>query len=213
MKFGVIGLGRFGYQLAVGLADQGMEVLAIDADENIIESIKDKVTQAICMRIANEESLLNLGIEDMNTVIVATGEDFEQSVLITALLKNRLHIPHVIARANDTVHEEILNLIGADSVVLPEQDTGVRLADKLSMPLVNLVTVEDTFAVTQLRAPSSFVGKAIGDLKPVINRKVACCAVKKGENLVIISEDYVVLENDVLVFAGDRKHLAQLVHA
>lgn len=88
MKFCVIGLGRFGYQLAKSLAEQGAEVLAIDSSESIVEAIRDRVTQAICTRIVDEDSLLEIGVGEMDTVIVATGEDFAQSVLITALLKN-----------------------------------------------------------------------------------------------------------------------------
>ena len=81
MRFCVIGLGRFGYQVATVLGENGMEVMAIDSDESIVASIKDKVTQAICIRIKDESSLRSIGVEEMDTVIVAMGENFDQSVL------------------------------------------------------------------------------------------------------------------------------------
>ena len=111
MKFCVIGLGRLGYQLATGLAENGMEVMAVDSNESIIASIRDKVTQAICLRVTDEESLRNIGVEEMDTVIVATGENFAQSILITALLKKRLNMPKVITRAIDDLHKDILKLV------------------------------------------------------------------------------------------------------
>ena len=147
MKFCVIGLGRFGEQLATSLFSYGMEVMAIDQNEEIVDTIKDKVTQAVCMRIANEEDLRSIGIEEMDTVIVAMGEDFEQSILITALLKKRLHMSQVIARSTNTIHDEILKLVGADSVVLPEKYVGKRLASNLTMPFVELIYITDNFTI------------------------------------------------------------------
>ena len=90
MKFCVIGLGRLGYQVAVTLAENGMEVMAVDSNEGIVASIRDKVTQAICMRVTDEASMRSIGVDEMDTVIVAMGENFAQSILITALIKKKL---------------------------------------------------------------------------------------------------------------------------
>lgn len=90
MKFCVIGLGRLGYQVAVRLAENGMEVMAIDKDESIIASIRDQVTHAICLQVTDEASLSNVGVDEMDTVIVAMGENYAESILTTALLKNDL---------------------------------------------------------------------------------------------------------------------------
>src|SRR5689334_14770055 len=122
MKFCVIGLGSFGRQVATVLAENGAEVMAIDSSQTLVAAVRDSVTQAICMRITDEASLLSVGVDEMNTVVVAIGESFAQSVLITALLKKRLQIPYVVARAIDSVHYDVLLLVGADQVVLPEQE-------------------------------------------------------------------------------------------
>lgn len=132
MKFCVIGLGRLGYQVAIGLAEKGLEVIAIDKDEAIIATIADHVTHAICMHVADEHALRSVGIDEVDTVIVTMGENLAESILVTALLKKRLNIPTVIARASNEIHRDILKLVGADEVVLPEREVGIRLADSLS---------------------------------------------------------------------------------
>jgi len=212
MKFCVVGLGRFGYQLAVSLAKHGMEVLAIDQDESIVTSIKDKVTQAVCLKATDEESLRSVGIEEMDTVIVAIGENFEQSILITALLKKRLTIPYVIARSTTAIHDDILKLVGADKVVLPERYLGKRLAINLSLPFVELIHITDTFSLTQLKAPKFFISKTIEELNLRKTRRITCVAVKKGTEIVLVEGDYIIMENDVLLLAGENKHLAAMVH-
>ncbi len=132
MKFCVIGLGKFGYSVAVTLANRGMEVIAIDSDMQIITSIKDQVTHAICMRVTDEASLKSIGIEHVNTVIISIGDDFAQAVLTTVLCKEKLGIKHVVARTTSELKKEVLRLIGADEIIMPEQEIGVRLALSLS---------------------------------------------------------------------------------
>ncbi len=210
MKCTVIGLGRFGYQLAVSLADQGMEVMAIDSSESIIASIRDKVTQAVCLRVTDEESLLTLGIEDMDTVVVSMGEDFAQSILITALLKKHLNVKNVIARAVNKIHENILMLVGADRVVFPERDLGIKLANNLTFSLIEFFQVTERFAITEIITPKSFIGKTISELQLKKSRQVSCIGVNKEGEISLISPDYVVQEKDMLLFAGKNDKLAEL---
>ena len=115
MKFCVIGLGRFGYQVATVLSENGMEVLAIDSNESIVASIRDSVAHAIVMDVTDEASLRSVGVDEIDTVIVAMGEDTSESILITALLKKHLKTPYVITRAIDDIFNWILLLlVGAD---------------------------------------------------------------------------------------------------
>lgn len=212
MKLCVIGLGRFGYELALSLANQGNEVLAIDQNEHLIESIRDDVTQAICAQIRDEDSISNLGIDEVETAIVAVGEDFAQSVLITALLKKNLNIPHIVARATNRIHENILSLVGADSVLVLEREMAERLANKLSMPLGELIPIAQTFSAIKIKAPKRFVGKTIKEISSSKSQRVSCSAVEKGKEMVIINSDYIILENDILLFIGERNALATLAH-
>lgn len=213
MKFCIIGLGRFGYNVATGLADNGMEVLAIDSNESIIASIRDHVTQAICMRVTDEASLRSIGVEDMDTVIVAMGENFAQSILVTALLKKRLHIKRVIARAINDIHKEILHLTGADQVILPEQEIGMRLADNLSTAFTEIFRISKDFSISILNAPQSFVGNSLKKLNVFKAYNVYCIGLKKDDEIHSIRPDYVIQAGDKLIFSGNNKdldHIAKL---
>ncbi len=207
MKFCVIGLGRFGYRVATTLADNGMEVLGIDSNESIVSSIRDQITQAICLRVNDEAALRSLGVEEMDIVIVAMGENFAQSILVTALLKKRLNIPMVITRAVSEIHKEILKLIGADQVILPEQEVGVRLADSLSYPYAQLVRITANFGIIQITAPEKFVGKTVQSLKLFDRYQARCIGVKKGEDIIPINSDYTINADETVVFAGSINKL------
>lgn len=210
MKFAVIGLGRFGYHVATGLAENGMEVLAIDSNEAIIASIRDQVTQAICMRVTDETSLRSVGIDEMDTVIIAMGENFAQSILVTALIKKHLHIPKVIARAINEIHKEILTLVGADKIVLPEKEIGIRLADSLSLPFMDLIRLSKEFSISFMPTPAEFVGKRIAELSELDEKRVHCIGVKRAEEIMPIGREYVVEEGDKLIFSGDNDDLERI---
>lgn len=210
MKFCVIGLGRFGYQLATVLADNGMEVMAVDSNESIIASIRDSVTQAICMRVIDEASLRSIGIDEMDTVIVAMGENFAQSILITALLKKRLHIPHVIARAISDIHKDILKLIGADRTILPEKEIGTKLADSLSSSFLDITRLSKDVSVSQMLAPDSFIGKKISDLHLFEEYQVHFIGIKVGDQITPVALDYEVKKNDFLILAGKQVNLERV---
>ena len=211
MKFCVIGLGRLGYQLATVLADNGMEVMAIDSNESIVASIRDQVTQAICMRVTDEASLRSIGIEEMDTVIVAMGENFAQSILITALLKKRLAIPNVIARAINEIHKDILKLVGADRIVLPEKEVGTRLADTLSSPFTDLTRLNKEFSISKIRAPQPFIGHTAESLGIFKNYNVHCIGIEESvDHITPIGADHIIQENDRLIVAGKNSDLEKL---
>lgn len=210
MKFCIIGLGRFGYQVATGLAENGMDVMAIDSNESIVASIRDQVSRAICMRVTDEAELRNVGVDEMDTVIVAMAENFAQSILITALLKKRLNIKHIIARAINDIHAEILTLIGADSTILPEKEIGIRLADSLSSPFPDLVRLAKNFSVTPLDAPQSFIGKTIENLDLTHRFQVTCIGIKKGNEIVPAHPEHIVTAHEQLICAGSTENLEKV---
>ncbi|MGA9530598.1 MAG: TrkA family potassium uptake protein [Candidatus Babeliales bacterium] len=208
MKFAVIGLGRFGYQVATVLSDNGMEVLAVDSNESIVTSIKDKVTQALCVRITDEDSLQSISIEDMDVVIVAMGENVEQSILITALLKKRLNIQKVIARGINDIHKEILELIGADRVILPEKEIGSRLADVLSSPFTELTRLSPYFSISQIAAPKQFIGKTITELNLLENYTLRFVGVRHPDDTIeSVPDSYIIQEHDKILLAGNNNNL------
>ena len=210
MKFCVIGVGRFGYHVATTLADNGMEVLAVDSNESIVASIRDKVSQAVCMRVTDEESLRSIGVEEMGTVIVAMGENFAQSILVTALLKHRLNIPKVITRSISEIHREILQLIGADEVILPEREVGKKLADKLSLPFNALVRLSPHFCVSQMEAPDRFINKSLKQLGLPANYGVSCIGLKVDDQIEPIEEDYLIKKDDQIILSGTIKDMTKV---
>ena len=213
MKFCVIGLGRLGYQVAITLADNGMEVMAVDSNENIVASIRDKVTQAICMRVTDEASMRSIGIDEMDTVIVAMGENFAQSILITAILKKKLEINRVIARAINEIHKEILMLVGADQIILPEKEVGIRLADRLSMPFTEIIRLAKNFSISQIVAPKDLVGSTVADAAFPKKWNVNCVGVKHEDKIKSVGPEYVITEGDTLLFSGENEALEKIARS
>lgn len=211
MKFCVIGLGRLGFQVATVLAENGMEVMAVDSNQSIVSSIKDKVTQAVCIRITDEVSLRSIGADQMDTVIVAMGENFAQSILVTALLKKRLGVKKVIARAINDIHTDILKLVGADETIIPEKEVGIRLADALSSPFTDQLRLTKEFSVTHIVAPQNFVGKTVEELNLYNSYHAYCIGVEQEEDSIkSVAPDYVIQAGDKLIFSGANKNLKKI---
>ncbi|MEX0849836.1 MAG: TrkA family potassium uptake protein [Candidatus Dependentiae bacterium] len=210
MKFCVIGLGRLGYQVAVTLAENGMEVMAVDSNESIVASIRDKVTQAICMRVTDEASMRSVGIDEMDVVIVAMGENFAQSILMSALLKKKLEIKKVIARAINDIHKEVLQLVGADQIILPEKQIGIRLADRLSMPFMELIRLTKNFSISHVKAPKGLIGKNVSDAEFFKNWNVRCIGVKQEDEIIPIGPEYIISEGETLIVSGPNDALEKL---
>jgi len=211
MKFCVIGLGRFGYQVATILSENGMEVLAIDSNESIVASIRDSVAHAIVMKVTDEASLRSIGVDEIDTVIVAMGEDTSASILLTALLKKHLKTPYVITRAINDINKEILTLVSADRVILPEKEIGSRLADNLSSPFIDFVRLSQDYSVSHIAAPDQFVNKTISQLNLYKLYEISCIGKKEEETIIPIGPDYLIKQFDKLVLAGPNKNLEKLI--
>jgi len=211
MKCCVIGLGRFGFQVAITLAENGVEVMAVDSNEEIIEQIKDQVTQAICLHITDEASLRSIGVDEMDVAVVAIGEELAQSITIAVFLKKGLNIPRVIARAVSDIHKDILKLVGADRVVQPEKEIAVRVADGISASFTDLVRVNKQFSIIQLVAPKSAIGKTIEQLDFFGAYNVLCIGIKDTRDIIsTVQNSYIVKQNDRLIFAGKTADLNNL---
>lgn len=170
-SFAVIGLGRFGRALARNLMTPdpvtgriNHEVIAIDIDEGHIQDISDKVTYAVAADLRDPDVVKALNLADCDAVIVAIGADISTSVLITLNLKEA-GCPCVIAKANSESHRRILEKIGADKVIRPEHDYGVRLARSLgNFSSYELVELSSNHIIAQIPIPSSWLGKSLIDL-------------------------------------------------
>ena len=169
-KIAVIGLGQFGQTLAETLTQQGAEFLVIDKNEKLIEDFKDKVALAVVADATEEEVLLAQAVQDFDAVVVAIGDDnFLVTVLITTLLK-KIGVNKVIARgirsSDSQIEEKILELVGADRIVLPSVETAKRLAQEvLTTDILNYIPICEGYSVVKIEAPDIFFNKSIKDLQ------------------------------------------------
>lgn len=211
MKFCIIGLGRFGLQLAKSLAENGADILAIDKDEERVELIKNKVTQAIVMNMVDEESLKAIGIEEMGTVIIAIGRNFAHSVLLTRILKRDLGIERIIVRSVSALQRDILELVGADQVILPEQDAAIKLADNLSSHFLDITRISPTFIIAAIISPIEFIDKTIEELQFYPTYNVTCIAIKRDQETITPLTETIIKEHDILYFAGNNQNVEKLI--
>ncbi len=209
----VIGLGRFGTSLATALNRLGYEVLAVDLNERRTQDVAPDVTRVAQADTTDEDVLRDLDAGSFDIAAVAIGSPIENSVLTTILLK-KFEVPYIIARANNELHGSILTKIGADMVVYPEMDAGIRLAYLVrAKNVVEYIPVAKNYGVTKLWAPHHFIGHKLSDIG--FDQKGG-----KGVSLVLLQRDDEVIlnpgmsekvkESDVLIVAGkgdDLEHL------
>ena len=210
-SFVVIGLGRFGRRIAKKLYSMGCEVMAIDIDNEKIQTIADSVTQAIAGDARDVDVLKALGVRNCDCAIVGIGGDMSASVFVTMNLKE-LEVPYIVAKAQGPMHQKILEKLGADQVVIPEREMADRLAHKLVQPsIVDFIELSEEYSLVEEQAPASWYNKSIKDLSVRARLGINIIAVKHdGEFLIAPGAEYVVQEGDVLVIVGKDDALAKL---
>ena len=211
MKLCIIGLSPFGHELAVSLAEQGVEVLALDKDHLKVDIIRDKVTQAICIDIDNEEALKTVGVDEMDTVIICLGKNFEDAILLTRLVKEKLKVPKVITRTSDESRKELLELIGADDVILPEKEAAQILAHRILSKLPNQIPLDENYSVINITVPEEFIGKTVEKINFPERHSVHCLGILRNNNIVLPKDNETLLEEDIIYLAGRNKYLAKLL--
>lgn len=193
----VIGLGAFGSTVARELARLGHDVLCIDSDANRVNDIADYVTQAVVADARDEKALRDLGVAECDAVVVAMGSDMEANILITLNIKN-MSKPVVWSKALTHNHHRILQKLGADHIVHPEHDMGMRLAHTLTYPeVVDYINLgHDQFTV-EVRASERLAGRGLATLE-LAQRKIRLLLVKRGREMLLPAPD------DLVFAAGDQ---------
>jgi trk system potassium uptake protein TrkA len=198
----VIGLGRFGTSLALELLKEGREVLGIDADERIVQSLSDLLTDVVRADTTDEAALRELGNQDFDSAVVAIGSDLEASILTASLLL-QLGIPQVWAKATSTAHGRILEQLGVHHVIFPEMDMGKRVAHMVSGESLDYVELDEDFVMVKTEAPALFHGKTLAELKFRSKHGVTVVATKKADsNYEPSFPETVIEEGDLMVVAG-----------
>ena len=163
-SFVVIGLGKFGTRIAKNLYQMNCDVMAIDMDNEKIQQIADFVTQAVTGDARDKDVLRALGVRNCDCAIVGMAGDVSSSVLVTMILKE-LEVPYVVAKAQGTIHQQILEKLGADLVVIPEREMADRLVHRLVEPnLLDFIEISEEYSLVEEQAPAAWVNKSIRDL-------------------------------------------------
>lgn len=202
----VIGLGRFGTAVATELCAQGSEVLAMDTDQANVQAIADLVTHAVVADAKDPAVLKSLGVRNFDCAVVAVGSDVGGSALITMLLKE-LGVPQVVCKAQSHVHRRVLEKIGADRVVFPEHEMGVKLAQGLTHSnILNFIELSDKYGIVEVSPPKQWRGLTLKQVDVRRNYGVNIVAIRDdetGELQVAPGGDYVMRDTETLFLLGE----------
>ena len=207
----VIGLGRFGAEMALKLYNCGEDVLAIDTNDTTIDKIADRVTRAVVADARDVDTLRKLGVGNFDRAVVAVGSDLAASALITMNLKT-LGVPYIICKAHDDTYREILEKLGADRVIIPEWE----MADKLTLGLTSTGVLEyielsDQYGIVEMTPPESWVGKSIRNLALRTKYGINVLAMRRQDQLNILPNiDEPIDAQDTLVLLGSYDVINQL---
>lgn len=225
MKYIIIGLGNFGSSLAQKLTEQGNEVIGVDTNMTKVDLYKEKITHTICLDATDEFTVKGLPLKDTDIVLVAIGENQGANIMTTALLKN-LGVKRLISRAINPLHEKVLQAIGVDEIVHPEEETAERWAKKLCInDVVDSFELGDDYSIIEANVPSKYEGSTIGEVGFQENFNILVLTVIKKSEVTsalgkkrqkdkiqgIASENQKLESSDILVLYGLNKDLKQFL--
>lgn len=204
-NYAIIGLGRFGGSICRTLIESGQEVLAIDNNEDRVNEYMNIATHAVVGNAQDEMTLKSLGIRNFDHVIVAIGEDIQASILVTLMVKE-MGVPDVLAKAQNEYHARVLEKIGADRVVHPERDMGIRIAHNLvSKNILDYVELSDDYSMAEIRVSNPrFFDKTLLELNFRQRFALTVVAIRRSSGQVVVSPtaDEIVRKNDNLLVIG-----------
>ena len=201
----IIGLGRFGQTLARQLCMLGAEVLAVDKRNDLVEQVADDVTHAVVGDAQDKEVLRARGARNFDCAIIAIGSNLAASVLTTMTLKE-LGVPYIICKAHDETHRRVLEKLGVDRVIIPEQENAQRLARSLnSHNVLEYIELSEAYGILEIPAPAAWMDKTLRELDVRAKLGVNIIAVENGKQTnVSPAADYCIRSGDVLVVIGDN---------
>ncbi|SDG92808.1 trk system potassium uptake protein TrkA [Alteribacillus persepolensis] len=202
-QFAVIGLGRFGGSICKSLVSEGMDVLAIDQDEDKVNEFAPIVTEAVIADSTDEKALRSLGVRNFDHVIVAIGDNILASILTTLILEE-MNVKHITVKAQNDYHEKVLSRLGADEIVHPERDIGIRIAHNVvSKNVLDYLELSEEYSIVELAAGHTINGETIVDLD--LRARYGCniLAIKRGEDIHVSPRPTeIIKDGDVLIVIG-----------
>lgn len=209
--YAVFGLGRYGTAVAKELVDHGMEVIAVDTDERIVNAAADELPICKCADVTDPDVIKQLGIANVDVVVVAMASNLEASVMAVTLCKE-IGVETVIAKCATEMHQKILTRVGADKVVFPENESGIRLAKNLlSSGFVDMVSLAKNVSVIELDVKPEWVGKNLVELKLRKKYSINVVARHNGDMVSVDIDPHApLLESDKLIVIANTEKLAKL---
>ena len=200
--YAILGLGVFGSTIAKTLSEYHCEVIGIDTDLTCVERVAEFATQAVQADFTDIDQLRELGIQDVDVAVVATGSQLESSIMAVLHLKE-LGVPYIVAKAKNRLYMQILLKVGADKVIRPEKEMGERVAKTLlSRNVVDMIDIDEDYSIMELTAPKEWVGFALKNLDVRNKFGLNILGVRSGEDAKLnfnINGEYVVKTNDQLL--------------
>ena len=212
-QFAIIGLGNFGFYLAVALSQKGHEVLGIDISAKLVQEVRDHISRAVIADATDPQALRELELETMDAVVVSIGSILNNSILATLNVKD-LGVKRVVPKAVSEAHGRILRKISADEIYFPEKDLALTAARRLDNPnVLDYLPFMEGYSIVELSPPAAFIGKSLVELDLINRFGIQVVAVKElvPENVVMIPTGrFLVKDSDILVILGPDPALARL---
>ena len=208
----VIGCGRFGSSVAKKMCQLGNEVMVIDKDEDSIENIAEQVTHTAIVDVTEERDLKSIGLGNFDVVIVAISSDIRASIMATIMAKE-MGVPKIVCKAKDELQAKVLYKIGADKVVFPERDMGIRLAYNLaSENILDQINLDPEYSIMEIVTPTNWVGKTIIELNLRAKYDITVLAVKTTSGLKVMpSPNYNMQEKNILIIIGNTDKISDII--
>lgn len=210
-SYGIIGLGRFGYALAMELAASGADILVLDRDEEKVMRLREFTENAYVVKNLDKKTLLETGIQNCDIAVVCIGEQMDTSILTTLNLVS-MGVPTVISKATSIEHGEILEKLGAE-VVYPERDMAIRLAHRLeSSRALDFVQLSERVNISKLIVPDKIVGKTVIETNFRKRFGVNIIAIENNNSVMqTVEPDYLFKKDDILFVSGEKESLNDLI--
>ncbi|EQF26722.1 alanine dehydrogenase/PNT, C-terminal domain protein [Clostridioides difficile CD160] len=207
----VIGCGRFGSSVASTMHLLGHQVMAIDKNEDSVQSVSDKVTHSLIVDVTDEQALRSLGLGNFDVAVVAIGSDIRASIMATLIAKE-MGVELIICKAKDELQAKVLYKIGADRVVFPERDMGVRVAHNLvSDNILDHIELDPEYSIVEIVTPNIWVGKTLVELELRARYEITVLAIKTGKNInVTPSPDEELTAGSILVIIGQNTSITAI---
>ena len=211
-QIAILGLGRFGRALARTLVEMGHDVMGVDANEAVVEKMAPVLTNCVQADVMDEQTLLSLGVTNFNIVVVGIGNSDMQASIFTTLMLKEMGVEHVVCKVSSNKHARILLKLGADRVVYPERDMGMRFAHSIAQSdVLEFIELSEEYSMMEINAPKYLIGKSLKESDVRSKYNINIVAIKRGKKIMVNpSPDAVLEQGDVLLAIGETQALTKL---